>query len=440
MPSIDSLPIVPVKNPSQSGVKSSSEKGGSQDTQTFGRILGEQTATESASPQEADTIGTGQDLSDSEDAAVEQQDAIGNERSPGGNLLPLDEPADGDFFLKDEFTLSEEETLSTPTAQLAANHTPGPNQAAAMALAMHQPDFPSHQALADKFPEAFPPGRALTDVLKSQVSLPGDEAAPLITPAPEKKIGNEANSLQSLVKEGAIGNAAKDGLLGTDKDVFSFDHDYLLQQKELLQLGRGGEVSFSSDGKVVQLTSNSQFAQQLATSVGLNISMKNDTPVVAPHGGSNTLTATVGSASWTGEMAGRVSLMVNANIQQATLQLTPPDLGKLDIRISTDGDKASVFFTVDNGLAKDALEAAIPRLRQLMEQSGLQLAQTQVSHNTGGQSHSQGQSHLQQQGGSTGQSPVNGAAAPGGESQVEPGSNEGVVTWYTGSQGIDYYI
>ena len=432
MPSIDNLPIVPVKNPTQNGVKSSTEKGGSQETQTFGRILGEQTTTESASPQEAETTGTGQDLSDSEGGAVEQQDAIGNERSPGGNLLPLDESADAGFSVKGELTLSEEETLSTST--------PEPNQAAAMALAMRQPDFPSHLAFADKLTEALPPGRALIDALKSQVSLPGDEAAPLITPSPEKKIGNEANWLQSLGKEGAIGNAAKDGLLGTDKDFLSFDHDYLLQEKELLQLGRGGEVSLSSDGKVVQLTSNSQFAQQLATSVGLNISMKNDTPVVAPHGGSNTLAAPLGSASWAGEMAGRVFLMVNANIQQATLQLTPPDLGKLDIRISTDGDKASVFFTVDNGLAKDALEAAIPRLRHLMEQSGLQLAQTQVSHNAGGQSHSQGQSHLQHQGGSTGQGSANGAVAPGGENQVESGSNEGVVAWYTGSQGIDYYI
>ncbi len=85
-----------------------------------------------------------------------------------------------------------------------------------------------------------------------------------------------------------------------------------------------------------------------------------------------------GGPNWNTEFAGRVSLVVKSGTQEASIQLSPPELGKLEIKISTDGDQAKVLFYVHGAAAKDAVEQAMPRLREMLEQDGLQLAHSDV--------------------------------------------------------------
>jgi flagellar hook-length control protein FliK len=66
-------------------------------------------------------------------------------------------------------------------------------------------------------------------------------------------------------------------------------------------------------------------------------------------------------------------------VSEARLQLSPAGLGQLDIKISTDGDKAVVIFNVQHGSTREAIDLAMPRLREMLEQSGLQLAHSEVS-------------------------------------------------------------
>ena len=64
---------------------------------------------------------------------------------------------------------------------------------------------------------------------------------------------------------------------------------------------------------------------------------------------------------------------------EARLQLHPAELGRMTIRLSTEGDEARVTFVVENHHARQVIESNMPRLRDLMEQSGLSLADTDVS-------------------------------------------------------------
>lgn len=84
-------------------------------------------------------------------------------------------------------------------------------------------------------------------------------------------------------------------------------------------------------------------------------------------------------------MAGRINLMISGGTSEASLQLTPPELGRLDIRISTDEDGAKILFTVQNAHAREAIENSLPRLREMLGQSGLQLAQSTVADQSGSQ-------------------------------------------------------
>lgn len=89
-----------------------------------------------------------------------------------------------------------------------------------------------------------------------------------------------------------------------------------------------------------------------------------------------------GSEEFPGEIVLQVRTAARASggLHEATLQLHPAELGRLQVTINAEGDQARVVFTADNPLAKDAIEASLPRLRDLLAQDGLQLVQAEVGH------------------------------------------------------------
>ncbi len=74
----------------------------------------------------------------------------------------------------------------------------------------------------------------------------------------------------------------------------------------------------------------------------------------------------------------RLMVMTDAGVQSARLKLHPENLGALDIKIQIDDDAARVWFTAQNGHAREALESALPKLRELFAQQGMDLLQADV--------------------------------------------------------------
>ena len=64
---------------------------------------------------------------------------------------------------------------------------------------------------------------------------------------------------------------------------------------------------------------------------------------------------------------------------EARLQLSPIELGRLAITIQTEGDETRVSFVVENSQARSAVESSLPRLRDMLEQSGLSLSDAEVT-------------------------------------------------------------
>lgn len=74
----------------------------------------------------------------------------------------------------------------------------------------------------------------------------------------------------------------------------------------------------------------------------------------------------------------RINIMMSKNIQRADIRLDPPELGSVHIRVNMNGEQASVQFQAQTQQARDALETTMPRLREMLEQQGINLADTQV--------------------------------------------------------------
>lgn len=81
----------------------------------------------------------------------------------------------------------------------------------------------------------------------------------------------------------------------------------------------------------------------------------------------------------TSDFASNLRILKAKGGGEARLQLHPAELGRMTIRLSTEGDEARVTFVVENHHARQVIESNMPRLRDLMEQSGLSLADTDVA-------------------------------------------------------------
>ncbi|RAJ94613.1 flagellar hook-length control protein FliK [Aliidiomarina maris] len=80
----------------------------------------------------------------------------------------------------------------------------------------------------------------------------------------------------------------------------------------------------------------------------------------------------------------RVAVMFNTRTQAAEMRLDPPDLGRLNIRLSLNQDTTSVSFQVSTPQAREAIEQSLPRLRELLAEQGIQLADANVSEQRSG--------------------------------------------------------
>ena len=63
--------------------------------------------------------------------------------------------------------------------------------------------------------------------------------------------------------------------------------------------------------------------------------------------------------------------MVSNGIQQAEIRLDPPELGHLTVKIQIQGDQTQVQFHVAQSQTRDIVEQAMPRLRDMLAQEGL---------------------------------------------------------------------
>ena len=98
---------------------------------------------------------------------------------------------------------------------------------------------------------------------------------------------------------------------------------------------------------------------------------------------------------WDQAFGEKIQWMVSQQVQGAQIRLNPAQLGPMEVNIQLRNDQATIQFNSAHVVVRDALEAAIPRLREMMESSGVELVDVDVS----------GQSFAERQDGS-GQQPV----------------------------------
>ncbi|MDC8444839.1 MAG: flagellar hook-length control protein FliK [Nitrosomonas sp.] len=122
--------------------------------------------------------------------------------------------------------------------------------------------------------------------------------------------------------------------------------------------------SQSGPGSLVQATS-ATVLQTAATAAPqhVNLDMQMDQP------------------RWSNEFAQKIVWLAHQQHQVAELRLNPAHLGPVEIMLSLSGDngtQASAQFVSPHLAVREAIEAALPRLREMMAESGIQLGDVMV--------------------------------------------------------------
>ncbi len=83
---------------------------------------------------------------------------------------------------------------------------------------------------------------------------------------------------------------------------------------------------------------------------------------------------------WDQALGQRVQWLVGQQLQGAELRITPPHLGPIEVRISIGHDQQTVVnFASPHAAVRDAIEAAAPRLRDMLGNNGQDLVNVNVS-------------------------------------------------------------
>ncbi|MDG6777637.1 flagellar hook-length control protein FliK [Thiomicrorhabdus sp. zzn3] len=138
----------------------------------------------------------------------------------------------------------------------------------------------------------------------------------------------------------------------------------------------------------------------------------------------------VNHARWGNSFGQRVVYMANNQIQQAQITLNPEKLGPVQIKLHVDRDQqVHVVMSAHHGSTREAIELAMPRLREMMEQAGVDLGSVDVSDQREFAENMNGEDETSQQQGSNPSTAELGMEA----------SNEADVTTHTTDNLVDFY-
>ncbi|WP_369985525.1 flagellar hook-length control protein FliK [Thalassolituus sp.] len=86
---------------------------------------------------------------------------------------------------------------------------------------------------------------------------------------------------------------------------------------------------------------------------------------------------------WTPALGARLMTMVANDVQQARIQLDPPELGSLEIKMQIQQDQATVQVSAQSHQVKDVLDSGAQRLRDALAAEGIELSEFSVSADSG---------------------------------------------------------
>ncbi|TBT20142.1 flagellar hook-length control protein FliK [Vibrio parahaemolyticus] len=176
-------------------------------------------------------------------------------------------------------------------------------------------------------------------------------------PMPDALVANNFNPAVQMAANGEVSHKAINAALKATASQ---------QDKPESQYGLAGQLQAAAgqQGVTAQQQTRAEAAQQAQLPLQLTKELANE------------------------QVAEKVQMMMSKNLKNLDIRLDPPELGRMQIRMTMNNDLANVHFTVTNPQARDIIEQTLPRLREMLAQQGMQLADSSVQQQSSGQQQS----------------------------------------------------
>lgn len=182
--------------------------------------------------------------------------------------------------------------------------------------------------------------------------------------------GQEGDGLEldSLgLGDGKVNKGGSNGLLA---DLSTAELKQGVDFSQLLGSLAGSEAGEFAEDPVSWQSS----VQTLSGMSTVSYKMVDGLPVV-----SSVVSTPVGAAGWTEQVANQVAWFSSKNVTEAEIQLDPPELGPLQVKVSSTHDQTTVSFTSTHANVRDALDQGLARLKEMFAEQGLNLVDVDVS-------------------------------------------------------------
>ena len=176
---------------------------------------------------------------------------------------------------------------------------------------------------------------------------------------------NNGNGLQGLL-QGLLGGEFAGSNGGSDKSAMSFEGFKLAALD-----GAGGQDAGSR--------SSSAEAANLLQQNGTRAHESRESPLRQYT--TSVQTPVQDQGKWGEQVTSKIAWMAGRSIQSADIQLNPPDMGPIDVRVQVQNEQASITVHAQNNAVRDMLELNSSRLREMLQENGLDLAEFDVSGN-----------------------------------------------------------
>ena len=244
------------------------------------------------------------------------------------------------------------------------------------ALMVVQPDAQSHPLMSLANKDALPQLQSVR--LFGLDSESTSDIAPTVLNRSGFNNGLESQE-KSTLNPNLLNQSYFNSMLMQNKNAAVATPDGIIANNMNMQLAAAHFNPETNESLILNLTeqhppvqgTNSLLSQSLA-SVGLG------TATQAATAQTQMAPLNLGQNAWETSLSSRLQMMVGQNIQTAEIRLDPPELGSLDIKIKVANDVASVNITSANSQVREALETAVPKLREMFEESGLSLGDVNV--------------------------------------------------------------
>jgi len=222
----------------------------------------------------------------------------------------------------------------------------------------------------------------------TETKAPEDIAQAAIVKEAKTLPSKDTLSLKQLAAERSIGLTTKaepEALLQQDNALSKFQKSEL---DPVLMAKQNGKLN-TLELKDVELSSERVLPKFATDIANLNRAMISERKVEVPP-----MSKHFAHPEWNKEISEKVVWMHKQAIPSAELRLNPGHLGPITIKVDVTQEQATVAFTAQHAAVKEAIDAALPKLREMFSAQQLNLAEVSVSQEDAGQRNPRGFSQM----------------------------------------------